>query len=198
MPSYNEVTLYVRGLWLLFMGDPAGGRLLDLTDRGMGRSFYAALWCLPSMALSWYWWHEAYLSALPDGVHTGAIFFLRLAMVEAICWMVPLVLIGILLAAFGAKEKYPALVVVANWLSLPFSYAYAVLILTALLFPRLQGLVAILWFALLLTLVFSFSRIVKFFVREQPLMVTALVMTLLVPGMLLSEILQRFLGVYPN
>lgn len=198
MPPRSEVAYYMRGLWLLFLGDPAGGRLLDLSDRGMARSFYSAVWCLPSMALSWYWWHEAYLSVLPYGVGTGAIFFVRLAMVEAICWMVPLVLIGVLLAAFGAKEKYPALVVVANWLSLPFSYAYAALILTALLFPRLQGLVAILWFALLLTLVFSFSRIVKFFVREQPLMVTALVMTLLVPGMLLSEILQRFLGVYPN
>lgn len=198
MPPRSEVAFYMRGLWLLFLGDPAGGRLLDLSERGMARSFYAAVWCLPSMALSWYWWHEAYLSAMPEGVRTGGLFFLRLAMVEAICWMVPLVLIGFLLAAFGAKEKYPPLVVVANWLSLPFSYGYAVLILIALLFPRLQGIVAILWFALLMALVFSFSRIVKFFVREQPLLVTALVMTLLIPGMLLSEFLQRFLGVYPN
>ncbi|POO56918.1 hypothetical protein [Agrobacterium rosae] len=198
MPSRSELALYMRGLWLLFLGDPAGGRLLDLTDRGMARSFYAALWCLPSMALSWYWWHEAYLSVLPKGVGTGAIFFLRLAMVEAICWMVPLILIGILLVALGSKGKFPAIVVVANWLSVPFSYGYATLILIALLFPALQGLVAILWFALLLTLVFTFARILKFFIREQPLLVTALVMTLLVPGMILSEILQRFLGVYPN
>jgi hypothetical protein len=88
--------------------------------------------------------------------------------------------------------------VVANWLSVPFSYAYSVLILIALLLPSLHGLVAILWFALLLTLVFTFSRIVRFFVRDQPLLVTALVMTLLVPGMILSELLQRFLGVYPT
>ncbi|NTF30591.1 hypothetical protein G6L88_00680 [Rhizobium skierniewicense] len=198
MPSYSEITLYVRGLWLLLLGDPAGGRLLDLTDRGMTRSFYAALWCLPSMALSWYWWHEAYVSVLPEGIGTGAIFFVRLAMVEAICWMAPLILIGFLLMAFGARQKFPALVVVANWLSLPFSYAYATLILIALLAPSLQGLIAILWFSLLLTLVFCFSRIVKFFVREQPLLVAALVMTLLIPGMILSELLQRFLGVYPS
>ncbi|KXG84410.1 hypothetical protein [Agrobacterium bohemicum] len=198
MPSLSELALYMRGLWLLFLGDPAGGRLLDLTDRGMTRSFYAALLCLPSMALSWYWWHEAYVSVLPKDVGTGAMFFVRLAMVEAICWMVPLILIGLLLVSFCAKQKFPALVVVANWLSLPFSYAYAVLILIALLVPSLQGLIAILWFSLLLTLVFSFSRIVKFFVREQPLLVAALVMTLLIPGMILSEVLQRFLGVYPN
>lgn len=198
MPSPSEVAIYLRGLWLLFLGDPAGGRLLDLTDRGMARSFFAALWCVPSMALSWYWWHEAYLSVLPRGMGTGGIFFLRLAMVEAICWMVPLILIGVLLMAFGARQKFSALVVVANWLSVPFSYGYAFLILIALLMPALQGLVAILWFSLLLMLVFSFSRIVKFFIREQPLLVAALVMTLLVPGMILSEILQRFLGVYPG
>lgn len=198
MPSASEVSLYLRGLWLLFLGDPAGGRLLDLTERGMFRSFYAALWCLPSMALSWYWWHEAYVATLPRGLGTGGIFFLRLAMVEAICWMVPLILIGVLLYAFGARGKFQAIIVVANWLSVPFSYAYSLLILIALLLPSLHGLVAILWFALLLTLVFTFSRIVRFFVRDQPLLVTALVMTLLVPGMILSELLQRFLGVYPT
>ncbi|MNF06962.1 hypothetical protein D3C80_2070270 [compost metagenome] len=61
----------------------------------------------------------------------------------------------------------------------------------------MQGLIAILWLALLLSLVFAFSRIVRFFIRDQSLLVSAIVMTLLVPGMLLSEALQRFLGVYP-
>lgn len=198
MPPSSEVAHYIKGLWLLFLGKPEGGRHLDLTDRGMTRSFFAALWCLPAMAISWYWWHEAYLEAFPDGVGTGAMFFVRLAMVEAICWLAPLVLIGVLLITFGAKEKFLALVTIANWLSLPFSYAYAVLVLIALFLPSLQGLVAILWLVLLLALVITFSRIVKFFIREQPLLVTALVMTMLVPGMLLSEALQRFLGVYPN
>ncbi|WP_296105642.1 hypothetical protein [uncultured Agrobacterium sp.] len=198
MPPSSEVAFYLRGLWLLFLGKKEGLRLLDISDRGMLRSFYAALWCLPSMALSWYWWHEAYLSGMPEGVRTGAIFFVRLAIVEAICWMVPLVLIGLLLVAFGVRDRFQAIIVVANWLSVPFSYAYSLLILIALFLPALHGLVAILWFALLLSLVFAFSRILRLFVRDQPLLVTALVMTLLVPGMILSELLQRFLGIYPT
>ncbi len=198
MPPSSEVAFYLRGLWLLFLGKKEGLRLLDISDRGMLRSFYAALWCLPSMALSWYWWHEAYLSGMPEGVRTGAIFFVRLAIVEAICWMVPLVLIGLLLVAFGVRDRFQAIIVVANWLSVPFSYAYSLLIVIALFLPALHGLVAILWFALLLSLVFAFLRILRFFVRDQPLLVTALVMTLLVPGMVLSELLQRFLGVYPT
>ncbi len=198
MPPRSEVSYYLRGLWLLFLGKAEGAQLLDISERGMLRSFYAALWCLPPMVLSWYWWHETYLATLPEGVGTGGIFFFRQALVEAICWVVPLVMIGLLLAFFGMREKFPAIVVVANWLSVPYSYAYGVLILIALLLPALQGLVSILWLILLLSLIFSFSRILKFFVRDQPLLVTALIMTLLVPGIIMQEMLQRFLGVSPN
>lgn len=148
-------------------------------------------------AVSWLWLRAAFLASYPPGTGTGFIFFFRLAMVEAICWIVPLLLIGMLLFAFGAREKFVPLVTTMNWLSLPFSYAYAALILIAFFLPPLQGLIAILWLALLLSLVFAFSRIVRFFIRDQSLLVSAIVMTLLVPGMLLSEALQRFLGVYP-
>ncbi len=198
MPSLHEVQLYLRGLWLLVLGKSEGMQLLDISERGMWRSFYAALWCLPSMALSWYWWHEAYLKGLPEGAGTGGIFFFRLAMVDAICWMVPLILIGLLLILFGLREKFAAIIIITNWLSLPFSYAYSALILLALFIPALTALVALLWFMLLLALVASTARILTVFVREQPLLVTALVMTMLVPGMILSEALQRFLGVYPS
>ena len=37
----------------------------------------------------------------------------------------------------------------------------------------MQGLIAILWLALLLSLVFAFSRIVRFFIRDQSLLVSA-------------------------
>ncbi|NTC81960.1 hypothetical protein NIBR502774_06075 [Rhizobium sp. NIBRBAC000502774] len=197
MPTASEVRLYLKGLWLLLLGDHTGARYLDLSERGMWRSFYSALWCLPAMLVSWLWLRNAFLASCPPGTKTGLIYFFRLAMVEAICWIVPLLLIGMLLFAFGAREKFAPLVTTMNWLSLPFSYAYAVLILIAFFLPPLQGLIAILWLALLLSLVFAFSRIVRFFIRDQSLLVSAIVMTLLVPGMLLSEALQRFLGVYP-
>ncbi len=198
MPTASEISLYIRGLWLLLLGNHEGARYLDLTDRGMARSFYSALWCLPAMLISWLWLRAAFLAGYPTGTGTGALFFVRLALVEAICWIVPLLLIGALLLIFGAREKFPPLVVTVNWLSVPFSYAYAALILIAFFIPALQGVIAVLWLALLLSLVFAFSRIVKFFIRDQPLLVSAIVMTLLVPGMLLSEALQRFLGVYPS
>ncbi|WP_236772314.1 hypothetical protein, partial [Agrobacterium tumefaciens] len=148
MPTASEIRLYLTGLWLLLLGDHNGARYLDLSERGMWRSFYSALWCLPAMLVSWLWLRAAFLASYPPGTGTGFIFFFRLAMVEAICWIVPLLLIGMLLFVFGAREKFAPLVTTMNWLSLPFSYAYAVLILIAFFLPPLQGLIAILWLAL--------------------------------------------------
>jgi hypothetical protein len=181
------------------LGNPAGLDNLDLSDRGMLRSFYSVLWCLPAMLVSWIWWRKAYLALEPASANTGLPFFLRLALVEAVCWMLPLVLLGILMASFGARERYPAIVTINNWLSLPFYYAYAVLMLAGLFVPALQGLIGVLWLVLLLVLVITFSRITKMVLGgQQPLLVTATVMTILIPGMLLSEMLQRFLGIYPG
>ena len=198
MPLRSEVALYLRGLWLLFLGNHTGGHYLDLTDRGMMRSFWAIVWCLPAMAISWYWWHLNFLAQGPSGIRTGLPFFMRLALIEIICWLIPVLLIGMLLIAFSAREKFPALVTVTNWLSVPFSYAYSVLILVAMFVPALQGLTSVLWLLLVFALVMSFARIVRFFIRDQPLLVAAIIMTLLVPGMVISEMLQRFLGVYPG
>lgn len=106
MPTASEVRLYLKGLWLLLLGDHTGARYLDLSERGMWRSFYSALWCLPAMLVSWLWLRNAFLASCPPGTKTGLIYFFRLAMVEAICWIVPLLLIGMLLFAFGAREKF--------------------------------------------------------------------------------------------
>ncbi len=198
MPTVSEVRLYLKGLWLLLLGDHMGARYLDLSERGMWRSFYSALWCLPATLVSWLWLRATILEGHPPGTGIGPVFFFRLAMVDAICWIVPLLLTGMLLLAFGAREKFAPLVTTMNWLSLPFSYALAGLALIAFFLPPLQGLIAVLWLALLLSLAFALSRIVRFFIRDQPLLVSAIVITLLVPGMLLSEALQRFLGVYPT
>lgn len=198
MPLLSEIRIYLHGLWLMFCGDPKGKDYLDLTDRGMLRSFFSALWSLPALALSWFWWQRAFKAAEVSEAMPGLSYYLRLALVEAICWIVPLVLIGGLMLLSGVRDKFPAVVTVVNWLNLPFSYAYAVLLLIALAFPGLQSFVALLWFVLLLSLVGAFSRILGLILGKQPLLISTAVMTLLIPGMLLSEMLQRFLGVYPG
>lgn len=198
MPPISEVRYYMHGLWLMFCGDPKGQSYLDLTDRGMMRSFFSAIWSLPALLTSWFLWQRAFKVEQVLDSMSGPSYYLRLALVEAICWVVPLVLIGGLMLMSDVRGKFPAVVTVVNWLNLPFSYASAALVLIAVIVPGMQGLVALLWFALLLTLVWTFSRILGLILGKQPLLVSTAVMTLLIPGMLLSEVLQRFLGVYPG
>jgi len=198
MPTLKEVEFYLRGLWLLFKQDPAGFSYLDLTDRGALRSFWSILWALPAILVSFAWWRLLYLQGLPDGTETGALFFFRLALVEASNWVFPLVLLGILCWLVGVGEKFAAMVVVTNWLALPVSYSYGLLVLLMMFVPTLAGIVAFLWLLLMITLIAALFRIVRMIVGDQLLMVSTIVMVLLVPSMIIAEVLEQYLGVYPG
>lgn len=197
MLSKAEVTLYLRGLWLLIKGDATGSRYLDLSDRGFKRSFLAPIACLPALFVSWLWWAKSYQSITGSEVSSSPLFYFRLALVEAICWIIPLILVGLMLHAMKAGRKFTAIVTCTNWLAVPFSYIYAGLILLAFMVPFLQATIALIYLGLLLALVVAYSRVIRFFIRDQALLVFTLVMMLLIPQMLLAEWLQRFLGIYP-
>ena len=197
MPSLKEIEYYLRGIVLLIQGKPQGFGYLDLTDRGMIRSFWAMVWCFPATAISWVWWQTAFLRAYPPGTKTGLPFFLRLAMVEIANWIVPLVLAGFLCLLFGLGRRFHAIVVVSNWLAVPLAYVYALIILMVLVLPGMEGLASLLWLGLLVTLVFALVRLMRMICGQQPLMITTLILVLLVPTMLLSDLLQQYLGVYP-
>ncbi|HEX2148286.1 MAG TPA: hypothetical protein VHG11_11645 [Pseudorhizobium sp.] len=198
MPGALEVRFYLAALWQLIRGDAAGLRGLDVSDRGLMRSFWAILWCLPAMAVSWAWWRALYLRGMPADTSVGGLFFFRLGMLEIANWLVPLILIGLLAWALGLGRKYYAMVVAVNWLSVPFAYAYASLSLLLMLTPSLTGLLSLIWLFLMMALVFSISRIFRIICGPHPLMVATLTMVLIVPTMLLSDTLERFLGIYPG
>lgn len=198
MPGLNEIKVYLSGLWLLIRGQASGLKRLDVSDRGLMRSFWAILWCLPAMAVSWVWWRTLYLRGMPADTELGGIFFFRLAMLELANWIVPIVLIGLMALVLGLGRKYYAIVVTVNWLSVPFAYAYGVLSLLLMLAPALTGLLSLIWLFLMMALVFSVSRIFRIICGPHPLMVATLTMVLIIPTMLLSDSLERFLGIYPG
>ncbi|RWX76851.1 hypothetical protein EPK99_14360 [Neorhizobium lilium] len=198
MPSYHEVRLYLSGLWLLVKGDAQGFRLLDISNRGITRSFWAYLWCVPAMAVSWGWMRLSFLQASPPETRAGFPFFLRLAMIEAINWIVPLILIGALCLLLGLARKFPAIVVAMNWLSVPFAYVSAVLMLGVTLLPGASHLFAVLEMALLFAGVACSSRILRLICGPETLTVTAMVLLLFVPDWLLTVVLQQYLGISFN
>jgi hypothetical protein len=197
MPTFKEVQYYLAGLWLLIRMDQRGFRYLDISERGVTRSFWAILWCAPHIGISWLWWQQAYLSEMPPQTSVGLAFFLRLGLVEAANWLVPLVLAGLLLLIFKIGDKFAPIVVAVNWLGIPLAYLNALLIALIAFVPGSAGLTAILWFALMLALIFALARILRMICGAHPLFVAALTLVLLVPSMVLSDFLQRFLDIYP-
>ena len=198
MPTLKEIEIYLKGLWLLLKQDPAGFAYLDFSDRGAARSFWSIAWSLPAILLSFAWWRVLFLEGQAQGAATGALFFFRLALVEAANWLVPVILLGLLCWMVGLGEKFAALVVVTNWLALPASYAYGLLVLIMMLVPDLSGLVALLWFLLMVTLIAILFRIVRMIIGDHLLTISTIVMVVLVPSMILAEGLERYLGVYPG
>ncbi len=197
MPTFKEVQYYLSGLWLLIRMDARGFQYLDISDRGMLRSFWAILWCLPPIGISWLWWQQAYLIAMPPETATGLAFFLRLALVEAANWVIPLVLAGLLLLIFRFGDKFAPIVVTVNWLGVPTSYLNALLIALIAFVPGSNGLVALLWLVLMMAIIFSMARILRMICGAHPLFIGALTLVLMIPSMLLTDFLQRFLGIYP-
>ena len=198
MPSLKEVQHYLTGLWLLFLQDAKGFGYLDLSDRGMVRSFWAIAWAAPSILISWMWWRSAFLGARPDGATAGSLFYFRLALVEAANWIVPLILAGMLCLMLRLGGKFPAIVVASNWLAVPVSYLYAGLIVAMMLVPSLAGAVTLLWLVAMLVVVGALFRILRTICGEQLLTIAAFTMVLLVPAMIFSEVLERYLDVFPK
>lgn len=198
MPGSKEVQLYLTGLWLLLRHDERGFRYLDLTDRGALRSFWSILFSAPALAVSWLWLRQNYLQSMPEGTAAGPLYIFRLALIEGLNWIVPLVLAGILAWAIGIGTRYSAIVAVVNWLTLPFSYLYGLLILVLLSVPAVAGLIALLWLFLLLALIVVYMRVIQMVCGGHLLTAVAMTMVLLVPSMLLSNAVERFLGIYPG
>ena len=197
MPSFPEVKFYISGLWLLLKNDPQGLKRLDLSDRGMMRSFWAFVWCLPAMFIYWTGVRFAFLSTSPQGTTAGTAFYLRLFMIEAVNWVLPLALLGLLCLLLKTERKFTAIVVTTNWLSVPISYAYAVLTLLLFLAPFAAGFIALVQLALLIATIFAISRFVRQICGPEPLVVAATLLVLLVPGLIIADLLQSYLGVSP-
>lgn len=197
MPSFKEVQYYLAGLWLLIRMDARGFSYLDISDRGLMRSFWAFIWCLPPMGISWMWWRQAYLQLMPVNASAGFAFFFRLALVEVANWLVPLILAGFLLMVLRIGERFVPIVVTTNWLSVPLSYLNALLVALAAFVPGAAGLVSLLWLVLMMALIFILARVLRMICGAQPLTVGAITLVLVVPSMILSEFLQGFLGLSP-
>jgi hypothetical protein len=189
MPRLEEVGYYMRGLWLLLIGKPEGFQYLDLTERGFWRSWWAVLFCLPPTLLSWASFRLYFLTQAPQGTSTGLLFFLKLAVVEAANWLIPLLVVLVLARIAGFSRAALPLVIVLNWLSVPLQWAYVPVSLIQLWAPE-DTSAALLYLLTLGSYVFVTYRIAVAILGGQKFPAFVLVMVVFsVPLMVQSQLL---------
>ncbi|CAN7258183.1 hypothetical protein LJR255_001111 [Pararhizobium sp. LjRoot255] len=197
MPQIEEVGNYIKGIWLLILGDKSGFDWLDITALGVWRSFAAFLWCLPAMAVGWAAWRLYYLANMPQGAETGLIFILKLLFVDMAMWVVPLVLVAALAKPLGYGELLAPIIITSNWLAVPTVYAMAVPLAIRLVIPNSEGLTSVLSLILLLANFTAIFRLVKTIANNQTLLASALSALLILPWLMLGESLPRVFGLMP-
>lgn len=114
MPSGDEIQAYLAGAWRLMMGKPDGVRALDVSADGFWNSFFAILVAFPALSVSW-----AGLAAelSEEGLGSRYSILLRLAVIDVVAWVLPLLVLGLVARPAGILDRYPHFVVASNWAS---------------------------------------------------------------------------------
>ena len=162
MVSGGEVQRYLSGVFMLARNDQRGFNYLDLTADGFWRSFTAILYAVPAFALSWLNYRTSYIAAAGDSAATGLGFFLRLAMIDVLNWIVPVIIVALVAAPLGLTAHFGRWVIATNWLSLPFAYLMAIPVALMLLMPGAEPIAVITslaFFGIAIAIFFRVTRI---------------------------------------
>jgi hypothetical protein len=197
MPGLDEVLHYLTGVSLLVRQKPEGFGWLDLTMRGLARSFWAFVWCLPALAVIWASWRLYYLGSMPTGTPAGAGFFVKLLLVDVLGWLLPLVLLAAFARVLGFGKQLGTIITASNWIAVPFSYAAALPFALTLVMPSAGPFAGLLLYAVFGASVMLQFRLVWMCVGKQTLLASAITAIFVLPPLIVGQELQRLFGTLP-
>lgn len=198
MPGLDEVLHYLTGVIQLLRQKQEGFGWLDLTLRGLARSFWAIVWCLPAFAVIWASWRLYYLASMPTGTPAGFGFFAKLLVIDIVGWLLPLVLLLLLARPLGYGKYLATVVTASNWVAVPFAYAAAIPFALTLVLPTSAPFAGLLLYAVFGASVVLQFRLVWMCVGKQALLAAAMTAIFVLPPMIAGQELQRLLGTMPG
>lgn len=122
--AFHHVGCIVR----LLRGDVSALEDMDISADGFWRSFEALPAALPALFFSWVVEARS-LQAAGNLGSTGSIIA-RMAMLEIVFWVVPIIAFIFVLKALGLSARYTYLIVSRNWLSALAAYFFVAIPLT--------------------------------------------------------------------
>ena len=204
MPSYDEVRLYLGGIWLLIKGDARGLRPFDISDRGVARSFWALVWAFPAFAISGVYFRNLYIEEFPEAAESALTYIAKAMVVDLAAWFLPIVALMLAAPFLRIRPLLRTLIVVWNWASMAALYFGSALVILLLSLPEPQDeswmtIAAFGWVgAAILLLALSvalFWRILRTIVGGSVLIRLQVFAVVSLP-MLLLEPLEKQLGIY--
>ena len=195
MPGLEEVRHYLTGVWLLIRRQPEGYRYLDFSDQGVARSFWALILSLPFLFVTWMWVRGIYLSRPPVPADPGFILIFRLFMIDMASWFTPLLLLIGFSILTRLESFFAPTVVATNWLALPLSVLAAAIALLEILFPQATGLWAFFWLFQFVAGFVCLYLLLSMIYQRQTLIAAAVTGIMVIPGILMAQSLQSFLGI---
>jgi hypothetical protein len=157
MVSPAELRIYLRGVAMLARNDTRGFSWLDLSADGFWRSFGAILYALPAFVISWLNYRTAFLEDAGQTRELGFGFFLSLAIIDLVNWLLPILIVGLVAVPLGISSNFGRWVIATNWLSLPITYLMAIPVALSLVMPGFEPI------AIILSLVFFGFAVALFF-----------------------------------
>ncbi len=195
MPGLEEVEAYVHGIYLLARNRPEGFKWLDISADGFWRSFWAIVYAAPALAVSWASYRTLFLQASGDGVMAGPGFVLRLALVDAITWIAPLVLVGIAARPLGIERNFGRFVIATNWLGTVTSYAMAVPAVLRMISAGLSPVVALASLAVFVGSILLLYRVTRLSLDGDGMTAAVVTIATFVLSFAATGILQQVFGI---
>ena len=196
MPSFEEIQYYFSAVWRTMTGHPEALNDLNTDADGFWRSFYAMLIALPPLLIGWVD-IAARLTGGADGSEATALRLtstVKLAAIDMLAWIVPLVVIGFLSRSLGLERRFSTYVVATNWATALFAWLYAPLSFLALLLPDLSPVFAGIGFGLFLVILFLSYRLTRAALQRPHSFVAPFFISVVIGDFMLTIILQSLAG----
>jgi len=194
MPTGEQIQQYVNGAWRLMMGRPDGAQLLDISADGFWNSFFAILVALPPMAVGWVAMANE-IGGDAFGVRLGVVF--RLAFVDLVTWVLPLVALGATARLVGIAPRYVAYVVASNWGSVVFLWLMVIPSLMDLVWPSGREVTAAVSLLLLFATMVLSWRLTNAILGMGAAVATGVFAAMFLFSLVLMITLQSLLGLTP-
>jgi hypothetical protein len=195
MPQLEELQYYFRGLWLLLLGRLEGFGWLDFSERGFWRSWWAFVFCLPPMALSWAGFRMLYLSSMPLGATAGPNFIVKLAISDVSVWLASYLALAFVMTISGYAERIGPMIIAINWLTVPLQWLSVLASLVLVFEPGDIDLYQSIVFPLLLVSAAAHFMVIRQIVHRKALPATAFLLTLFVAVLWSTWVVNDALGI---